>query len=136
MLNRLLITTLIFFSSLGLPLASIAAEAKREPPPTRRPSAESERIYEIFNEARNLPRDQQLETLKVELYDPMYKDRFERMNNFEKSVMLSFYVQYHLHFKNWTDVRRALELILLIDGLKEDVYMRTQKALEQLDGRI
>ena len=67
-----------------------------------------------------------------ELLDQLYSERFEAMNDLEKSTTLSFYTNYYLGTDNYPEAIRSFEEMLTITTLREDVHLRTLRSLGQL----
>ena len=72
-----------------------------------------------------------LVAVKVEL-DELRKRQWERMNEFEKSTVLNFYVYYYLTLEDDQGVIRTLEEILQIEELRDVTRTRTLRILNQL----
>lgn len=66
------------------------------------------------------------------LLDQLYTERFEAMNDFEKSTTLSFYTNYYLGTDNYPEAIRSFEQVLTIATLREDIRLRTLRSLGQL----
>jgi len=67
-----------------------------------------------------------------EVLDDLRERHWQSMNEFEKSTVLNFYVQYYVTLEDYQGAIRALEEILRIEGLREETRMRTQRTLGQL----
>lgn len=67
-----------------------------------------------------------------DLLDRLYSERFDRMNDFEKSTTLSFYTNYYLGTENYPEAIRSFEQALTIRTLSDDIRLRTFRSLGQL----
>ena len=108
----------------------IAASAS----PARRSDVLSSTVYgdiagiqEIMNPASGEP---DMEAA-IELLDNLYESRFERMNSFEKTTILSVYANYYLANSNLLEAIRIFEQILAFENLHEDTQRRAVSALGQ-----
>lgn len=115
-----------------------AGEEQRAPPPTRASDVLSEQVFRAISEVQELmsPEDPDeepdYERAKQEL-DQLYERRYERMNDFEKSTVLNFYTNYYLSTDNIPEALRIFEQMLTIETLREDIRLRSLRALGQLN---
>ena len=115
----------------------LAGEEQRAPPEARTAGTLSEQVMRAVSEIQELmsPEDEGDEPdfaqAKIEL-DQLRERRFERMNDFEKSTLLSFYTQYYLNVEDFQGALRTFEEMLLIEELRIDQRLRTLRSLGQL----
>jgi len=109
---------------------------QRQPPPTRSSDTLSDRVYRAIAEIQGLmtpedPNDQpdlvaakrQLDTLN---------ERYDSLNDFEKSTLLNFYTNYYLATDDIPNAMATFERILQIVNLREDARLRALLSLGQL----
>jgi tetratricopeptide (TPR) repeat protein len=126
-----------FFTNIALIEVANAGEEQRAPPPTRSSDTLSDRVFRVISNIQEMmsPEDPNDEPdfvgAKAEL-DELYEDRFERMNDFEKSTVLNFYTNIYLSTDNIPEAMRVFEQILTIENLREDTRLRSLRALGQL----
>ncbi|MDP1932771.1 MAG: tetratricopeptide repeat protein [Gammaproteobacteria bacterium] len=120
-------------------LAARAAEepsGPRAPPPTRTSDVLTERVFRQVSDIQALmsPEDATVEPnyarAKV-LLDELY-ERYDRLNDFEKSTVLNFYTNYYLNTDNIPEALRIFEQILTIENLRIESRQRALMALGQL----
>ena len=115
---------------------SAADDEQRKPPPTRSSEVLTERVFKAINEIQEImsPEDgsePDYARAKREL-DDLYEDRYERMNNFEKSTLLNFYTNYYLSVDDIGMALQTFEQIMTIEDLREESRLRALMALGQL----
>ena len=71
------------------------------------------------------------EAAKIEL-DELRERRFERMNDFEKSILLNYYASFYLNTEDYAGAIGSFEETLEIETLREDARLRTLRQLGQL----
>ncbi len=138
-INKLKLGFLV--SVLAMPLfpASVvlAGEEQRAPPEARTAGTLSEAVMRAISDIQELmsPEDEEdepnLPQAKIEL-DELRERRWERMNDFEKATLLSFYTNYYLGVEDYLGAIRTFEEILDIEELREDQRLRTLRSLGQL----
>ena len=138
-LNKLKLGYLIAVIAVPLLPTSVvlAGEEQRAPPEARTAGTLSEPVMRAISSIQELmspedPNDQpDLARAKEEL-DELRARRFERMNDFEKSTLLSFYTNYYLGIEDYLGAIRTFEEILDIEELRQDQRLRTLRSLGQL----
>jgi len=70
--------------------------------------------------------------LAKEGLDTLYEERFERMNDFEKSMLLSSYTNYYLNTGNYAEAAKKFEEILTVENIRQDIELRSMRSLGQL----
>ena len=120
--------------------ASFAADEEedgaRKPPPTRSSDVLTERVFNQVSEIQALMSPEEAgaepdyEGAKV-LLDEM-NERYDRLNDFEKSTLLNFYTNYYLSTDNVEMALQTFEKILTIENLRVEVQQRAMMALGQL----
>jgi len=78
------------------------------------------------------PEDEPNLVAAKEELDELRERRWQCMNDFEKSIVLNFYVQYYLTLEDYQGAIRSLEEILQIEDLREDLRLRFLRSLDQL----
>ena len=121
-----------------LPLQYVnAGEEQRAPPSARTSGTLGPAVLRAISAIQELlqPEDEEeepdYEGAKAEL-DELRERRFERMNDFEKSTLLSFYTNYYLNTEDYIGAIGIFEEMLLIETLREDQRLRTHRSLGQL----
>ena len=121
-----------------LPLQYVnAGEEQRAPPSARTSGTLGPAVLRAISGIQELlqPEDEEeepdYEGAKAEL-DELRERRFERMNDFEKSTLLSFYTNYYLNTEDYIGAIGIFEEMLLIETLREDQRLRTHRSLGQL----
>ena len=139
LLNRLKLGFLTAILSVTiLPLQYVnAGEEQRAPPSARTSGTLGPAVLRAISGIQELlqPEDEEeepdYEGAKAEL-DELRERRFERMNDFEKSTLLSFYTNYYLNTEDYIGAIGIFEEMLLIETLREDQRLRTHRSLGQL----
>src|SRR5690606_9814191 len=118
-------------------LAASAAEEEdgpRQPPATRSSEVLTERVFRAINEIQELMSPEQgepdLTRAKREL--DSLNERYDRLNDFEKSTLLNFYTNYYLMTDNIPEALATFEKILTIEGLRIESRQRALMSLGQL----
>ena len=121
-----------------LPISYVTAgEEQRAPPAARTSGTLGPAVIRAITEIQSLlqPEDEEEEpdyvAAKLEL-DELRERRFERMNDFEKSTLLSFYTNYYLNTEDYVGAIGIFEEMLEIETLREDQRLRTHRSLGQL----
>lgn len=119
-----------------LPVTAFAADEPRKPPPARSSDVLGERTYRAISAIQEAmspedPEDEPDFVEAKELLDKLY-ERFARLNDFEKSTLLSFYTNYYLGQENIPEALRIYEQMLGIEGLRPDTRLNALRALGQL----
>ena len=115
---------------------SFAADEPRAPPPTRSSDVLTERVFKAISEIQELmsPEDENDQPnyarAKVQLDE--LNERYDRLNDFEKSTLLNFYTNYYLSTDQIDMALQTFERILTIEELREDSRLRALMALGQL----
>ncbi|MDB0051665.1 hypothetical protein N9F57_02135 [Gammaproteobacteria bacterium] len=138
-LNKLRLGFLVaVLSAIMLPIQYVnAGEEQRAPPAARTSGTLGPAVLRAISEIQELlqPEDEEDEPdyagAKAEL-DELRERRFERMNDFEKSTLLSFYTNYYLNTEDYIGAIGIFEEMLLIETLREDQRLRTHRSLGQL----
>lgn len=110
-------------------------DGQRKPPATRSSEVLSERVFKAINDIQEImsPEDgsePNYARAKEELDD--LNERYDRMNNFEKSTLLNFYTNYYLSTDNIEMALQTFEKILTLEDTREEVRLRALMALGQL----
>ncbi|MBC54066.1 MAG: hypothetical protein CMQ34_09565 [Gammaproteobacteria bacterium] len=111
-------------------------DGPRQPPPTRSSEVLSDRVFRVIseiNELMNPPEEgvePDLERAKREL-DGL-NERYDSLNNFEKSTLLNFYTNYYLAIDDIDNALLTFERILTIEELREEARLRALRSLGQL----
>ncbi len=109
---------------------------QRQPPPTRSSDTLSDRVYRAIAEIQALmtpedPADQpDLVSAKTALDE--LNERYDTLNDFEKSTLLNFYTNYYLATDDIPNAMATFERILEIVNLREDARLRALLSLGQL----
>jgi tetratricopeptide (TPR) repeat protein len=120
-------------------LSAMAAEEQdgpREPPATRTSDVLTERVFNQVSEIQELmsPEEEGVEpnyeAAKVILDE--LNERYDRLNDFEKSTVLNFYTNYYLNTDNIAMALETFEKILTIENLRPESRLRALMALGQL----
>ena len=119
-------------------IASAAEEedGPRAPPPTRSSDVLTERVFNQVSEIQELmsPEEEGVEPdyerAKVILDE--LNERYDRLNDFEKSTVLNFYTNYYLNTDNIPMALETFEKILTIENLRPESRLRALMALGQL----
>lgn len=139
--NRIKIALLV--ALLATPLFPVGVYAQddddgqRAPPQARTSGTLSDQVMRAISSIQELmnPEDEgdepDMAAAKEEL-DELRERRFDRMNDFEKSTLLSFYTNYYLSLEDYENALLIFEEILTIEDLREDTRMRTLRSLGQL----
>ena len=127
------ITVSVLLSSLicpfGLSSLVLAGEDEQRAPPEARTSGTlSQQVMRAITEIQELmsPEDPEDEPnfaeAKIQL-DELRERRYERMNDFEKSTLLSFYTNYYLGMEDYVGAIGIFEETLTIEELRVDVRL-------------
>ncbi len=115
---------------------TFAADEQRAPPPTRSSDVLTERVFKAISEIQELmsPEDANQEPdyarAKVQLDE--LNERYDRLNDFEKSTLLNFYTNYYLSTDQIDLALQTFERILTIEELRVESRLRALMALGQL----
>jgi hypothetical protein len=139
LINKLRLGFLVAVLSVHmLPIQYVnAGEEQRAPPAARTSGTLGPAVLRAISEIQELlqPEDEEDEPdyagAKAEL-DELRERRFDRMNDFEKSTLLSFYTNYYLNTEDYIGAIGIFEEMLLIETLREDQRLRTHRSLGQL----
>lgn len=116
-------------------LAQDDDDGQREPPPTRSSDTLSERVFRVISDIQEMmnPEDGEepdLAGAKEELDD--LNERYDSLNDFEKSTLLNFYTNYYLAVDDVQSALETFERILTIENLRVDARLRALMALGQI----
>lgn len=120
------------------PQAQTQSQVQSRPAPEARTAGTlSPRVMEAISQIQEYMQPADSDTLAdmdaaKELLDRLYSERFEAMNDFEKSTTLSFYTNYYLGTDNYPEAIRSFEQTLVIETLRDDIRLRTLRSLGQL----
>ena len=139
-LNKISLTILL--TGLVIPfglsgLVSAGEDEQRAPPEARTSGTLSQQVMRAITEIQELmsPEDPEDEPdfaeAKIQL-DDLRERRYDRMNDFEKSTLLSFYTNYYLGIEDYLGAIGIFEETLTIEELRADVRLRTLRSLGQL----
>ena len=111
-------------------------DGPRQPPPTRSSEVLSDRVFRVIseiNELMNPPEEgdqPDLPRAKRELDE--LNERYDSLNNFEKSTLLNFYTNYYLATDDINNALLTFERILTIEELRPEARLRALRSLGQL----
>lgn len=135
-LSALTMAGLVACTAVYSSAAFAADEEARKPPPTRSSDVLTERVFNSVSEIQALMSPEEVgaepdyEGAKV-LLDEL-NERYDRLNDFEKSTLLNFYTNYYLSTDNVEMALETFEKILTIENLRIEVQQRAMMALGQL----
>ncbi len=119
--------------------ASFAAEeddGPRQPPATRSSDVLTERVFKAISEIQELmsPEDENDEPDYARAKEELdaLNERYDRLNDFEKSTLLNFYTNYYLSTDQIDMALQTFERILEIEELRVESRLRALMALGQL----
>ena len=117
-------------------VSAFAADEPRAPPPTRSSDVLTERVFKQISEIQALmsPEEPGVEPnypRAKELLDEL-NERYDRLNDFEKSTLLNFYTNYYLSNEQIELALQTFERILTIEELRLESRLRALMALGQL----
>ncbi len=122
--------------SLGFSAATYAQNEPRQPPPTRSSEVLSDRVYRAIAAIQELmaPEDvnKQPDLVRAKVELDALNQRYDSMNDFEKSTLLNFYTNYYLSTDNVSEALKIFERILTIENLRIEMRLRSLQALGQL----
>lgn len=109
---------------------------QRQPPPTRSSDTLSDRVYRAIAEIQGLmtpedPADEPDLVAAKRALDTL-NERYDSLNDFEKSTLLNFYTNYYLATDDISNAMATFERILQIVNLREDARLRALLSLGQL----
>lgn len=119
-------------------LAASAADSDgpRAPPATRTSDVLTERVYKQISEIQELmsPEDatKQPDYARAKQLLDELNERYDRLNDFEKSTLLNFYTNYYLNNDDIDNALQIFEKILTIEDLRIENRQRALMALGQL----
>jgi len=122
--------------SAALSTPAFAQQEQRQPPPTRSSDTLSDRVYRVIAQIQEMmsPEDPNrapnLEGAKREL--DTLNQRYDSLNDFEKSTLLNFYTNYYLAIEDMNSALATFERILTIENLRQDQRLRALFAMGQL----
>ena len=109
---------------------------QRQPPPTRSSDTLSDRVYRAIAEIQEMmtPEDtnEQPDLAGAKRALDALNERYDSLNDFEKSTMLNFYTNYYLATDDIPNAMSTFERILRIENLREDARLRALLSLGQL----
>lgn len=117
-------------------MAAEEEDGPRAPPSTRSSDVLTERVFKSISEIQLLmsPEDANAQPdyeRAKGLLDEL-NERYDRLNDFEKSTLLNFYTNYYLNNDNIDMALQTFEKILTIENLRIEVRQRALMALGQL----
>ena len=115
----------------------LAGEEQRAPPEARTAGTLGPQVMRAISEIQEMmtpedPEDPVDLPGAKEALDELRERRFDRMNDFEKSTLLNFYISYYLAQEDFPNALRTFEEMLTIEDLREDTRLRTHRSLGQL----
>ena len=139
LLNKLKLGFLVAVLGVAmLPLTYVnAGEEQRAPPAARTSGTLGPAVLRAISGIQEMlqPEDEEEEPdyagAKIEL-DDLRERRFDRMNDFEKSTLLSFYTNFYLNTEDYVGAIGIFEEMLNIETLRADQRLRTHRSLGQL----
>lgn len=111
-------------------------DGPRQPPPTRSSEVLSDRVFRAISEINELmnPTEEgaqpDLARAKREL--DSLNERYDSLNDFEKSTLLNFYTNYYLGVDDIDNALLTFERMLTIENLRPDQRLRALRSLGQL----
>jgi tetratricopeptide (TPR) repeat protein len=109
---------------------------QRQPPPTRSSDTLSDRVYRAIAEIQGMmtPEDttKQPDLVGAKRALDTLNERYDSLNDFEKSTLLNFYTNYYLATDDISNAMATFERILQIVNLREDARLRALLSLGQL----
>jgi lipopolysaccharide biosynthesis regulator YciM len=111
-------------------------DGPRQPPPTRSSEVLSDRVFRVISEINELmnPTEEgaepDLPRAKREL--DSLNERYDSLNDFEKSTLLNFYTNYYLGVDDIDNALLTFERILTIEDLRPEARLRALRSLGQL----
>ncbi|MEX1197200.1 MAG: tetratricopeptide repeat protein [Pseudohongiellaceae bacterium] len=110
-------------------------DGPRQPPPTRSSDTLSERVFRVISDVQEMMNPEgddevDLEGAKEELDE--LNERYDSLNDFEKSTLLNFYTNYYLAVDDVQSALETFERILTIEELRVDARLRALMALGQI----
>lgn len=115
---------------------ALAQQEQRQPPPTRSSDTLSDRVYRAIAQIQEMmnPENENTEPnlagAKRELDN--LNERYDSLNDFEKSTLLNFYTNYYLGVEDMDSALATFERILTIENLRQDQRLRAMFSLGQL----
>lgn len=139
-LTREIVSTLamagVLVAGAAYSVDSFAADEPRAPPPTRTSDVLTERVFKAISEIQELmsPEDEndQPDYARAKVQLDELNERYDRLNDFEKSTLLNFYTNYYLSTDQIDMALQTFERILTIEELREESRLRALMALGQL----
>ncbi len=115
----------------------LAGDEPRPPPEARTAGTLGPQVMRAISEIQEMmtpedPEDPVDLAGAKEALDELRERRWERMNDFEKSTLLNFYINYYLAQEDFTGALRTFEEMLTIEDLRPDTRLRTHRSLGQL----
>jgi lipopolysaccharide biosynthesis regulator YciM len=111
-------------------------DGPRQPPPTRSSEVLSDRVFRVISEINELmnPPEEGVEPDLVRAKRELdsLNERYDSLNNFEKSTLLNFYTNYYLATDDIDNALATFERILTIPELREEARLRALRSLGQL----
>ena len=109
-------------------------DGPRQPPATRTSEVLTERVFNAINEIQELMSPEEGEPNLVEAKEQLdeLNERYDRLNDFEKSTLLNFYTNYYLMTDNIPEALATFEKILTIEDLRIESRQRALMSLGQL----
>ena len=109
---------------------------RRAPPPTRSSDTLSERVYRAISEIQGMltPENpnQEPDLAGAKRALDALNQRYDSLNDFEKSTLLNFYTNYYMSSDDIPNAMATFERILQIENLREDARLRAMMSLGQL----
>lgn len=110
-------------------------DGPRQPPPTRSSEVLSDRVFRVIsqvNELMNPPDDGTPDLARAKRELDGLNERYDSLNDFEKSTLLNFYTNYYLQMDDINNALATFERILQIENLREEARLRALRSLGQL----
>lgn len=139
-LTREIVSTLamagVLIAGAAYSVNTYAADGPREPPATRSSDVLTERVFKSISEIQELmsPEDvnKQPDYARAKEKLDELNERYDRLNDFEKSTLLNFYTNYYLSNDQIDLALQTFERILTIEELRVESRLRALMALGQL----
>ncbi len=123
-------------ASLGFSSIAFAQDGERQPPPTRSSEVLTDRVFRVISAVSEIlnPEDQNatIDYARVKRDLDGLNERYDTLNDFEKSTLLNFYATYYFGIDNINAVISTYERMLTIENLRHELRLRSLLTLGNL----